>query len=199
MSDVPIPRNIDSIPNRQQVQEPSTRFIPPGHSYAEDHAAEGSGIEQLLSSKQGYIVGRLGNKFLRLDSDGHLLTVAPTRSGKGVSCIIPNLLDHPGSAFVIDIRGDTLARTADARLLKGQDVIVLDPYQITSGRWGYDSFNPLDVLKPGLPGFEKDVQRIVDALLFDPEGRKSNEPIWDNATKLALCGAIIYIKLCLPK
>ena len=31
--------------------------------------------------------------FLSIDNDGHIITVAPTRSGKGVGLIIPNLLN----------------------------------------------------------------------------------------------------------
>jgi type IV secretory pathway TraG/TraD family ATPase VirD4 len=45
----------------------------------------------------------------------HLLTVAPTRGGKGVSAIIPNLLMYPGSAFVIDPKGENARITAARR------------------------------------------------------------------------------------
>lgn len=38
--------------------------------------------------------------------DGPLITFAPTRSGKGVGCVIPNLLDFKGSAIVVDIKGE---------------------------------------------------------------------------------------------
>lgn len=207
MSDVPALRGKET---NELVQQPAARMVPEGHSYAEPQHGNGSGIEQLLSHasagasqdeqqrKQGYIVGRFGNQLLRLSTDGHVLTIAPTRSGKGVSCIIPNLLDHPGSAFVIDIRGDTIARTADARLLMGHDVVVLDPYHVTGGRWGYDSYNPLDILNPSNPDFDETVERLSQVMMFDPEGRSSKEPIWDNSTILVLNGALTYIKECLP-
>ena len=32
--------------------------------------------------------------YLGIESDGHILTVAPTRSGKGVGLVIPNLLNY---------------------------------------------------------------------------------------------------------
>ncbi len=192
-------KNPDNMPGPDFIAQPSPQLKPAGHSYAERReGAPPSGIERLLESQQGYIVGRLENKILRLNTDGHLLTIAPTRSGKGISCIIPNLLDHPGSAFVIDIKGETVERTADARLLMGQNVVVLDPYKVTGGRWGYDAFNPLDALKPGVAGFEQDVRRLARAIMFDPEGRSSREPIWDNATILALGSALLYIKTYLP-
>jgi type IV secretion system protein VirD4 len=37
--------------------------------------------------------------------EGHFLTLAQTRAGKGVSLIIPNLLYYGGSALVIDPKG----------------------------------------------------------------------------------------------
>ncbi|MCI5142939.1 MAG: transporter, partial [Candidatus Electrothrix sp. ATG1] len=45
-------------------------------------------------------------------NEGHLLTVAPTRSGKGTGQIIPNLLRWEGSAIVIDIKGENYLKTA---------------------------------------------------------------------------------------
>ena len=49
---------------------------------------------------------------LQYAGDRHLLTVAPTRSGKGVSSIIPNLLTYQGSAIVIDPKGENALITA---------------------------------------------------------------------------------------
>jgi type IV secretion system protein VirD4 len=77
---------------------------------------------------------------LRYAGDRHLLTVAPTRSGKGASAIIPNLLTYVGSAVVIDPKGENAMITA-ARRGKGdsgrsinglgQSVHVVDPWGIT--------------------------------------------------------------------
>ena len=151
-----------------------------------------SGIETLLDTAEGYIVGRLENELLRYKTDAHLLTISPTGGGKGTGLIIPNLLDHPGSAFVIDIRGETVAKTATARRLQGQTVIVLDPFDITKGQWGRDSYNPFDRIPKTTEDRSADDQilRLVNALMFDPSGRMSNEPIWDNATRNLLSGLI---------
>jgi type IV secretion system protein VirD4 len=47
-----------------------------------------------LESSGDLVIGRSGrnNKLLRYDGPAHLLTMAPTHSGKGVGTIIPNLL-----------------------------------------------------------------------------------------------------------
>lgn len=42
------------------------------------------------------------------------MTVAPTGSGKGIGAVIPNLLDYPGSALVLDVKGENAAVTAPA-------------------------------------------------------------------------------------
>ena len=85
----------------------------------------------------------------------HLLTVAPTRSGKGVSSIIPNLLTYPGSAVIIDPKGENALVTAyrrgkgdAARRIEGmgQDVLLVDPWDIAASTLGMRParFNPLD-------------------------------------------------------
>ncbi|MCB8878531.1 type IV secretory system conjugative DNA transfer family protein, partial [Acidisoma silvae] len=51
----------------------------------------------------------------RFRQHGHILTCAPTGAGKGIGAVIPNLLDYPGSAFVLDFKGENYAVTARAR------------------------------------------------------------------------------------
>ncbi|EAQ46901.1 hypothetical protein MED193_16949 [Roseobacter sp. MED193] len=82
--------------------------------------------------------------------DRHCLTVAPTRSGKGTTQIIPNLLTYKGSTVIIDPKGENAKITAAARMAMGQDVQIVDPWNIANVE-GFDAacFNPLDWLKPG--------------------------------------------------
>ena len=60
-----------------------------------------------LEGNGGLLIGRAieGGKLLRYDGPAHLLTVAPTHSGKGVSTIIPNLLTLDRSVVCIDPKG----------------------------------------------------------------------------------------------
>jgi type IV secretion system protein VirD4 len=60
-----------------------------------------------------------------------MLTCAPTGAGKGIGAVIPNLLDYPGSAFVLDFKGETYAATARARRAMGQTIALVDPFRIT--------------------------------------------------------------------
>ena len=62
--------------------------------------------EDFKGKNGGFVIGRKDGKLLRYTDDGHLLTVAPTRSGKGVGCVMPNLLDYEGSVLVTDPKGE---------------------------------------------------------------------------------------------
>jgi type IV secretion system protein VirD4 len=53
--------------------------------------------------------------FVHWDGDGHLLTIAPTRSGKGKTTIIPNLLRYKGSCVVLDPKGELFDATSKWR------------------------------------------------------------------------------------
>ena len=97
----------------------------------------------------GYMSGASRKSDARFRQDGHILTCAPTGAGKGVGGVIPNLLDYPGSAFVLDFKGENYAVTARARRELGQHVILVDPFGIT-GNAGH-ALNWLDTLDPASP------------------------------------------------
>ena len=60
----------------------------------------------------------------------HATLVAGSRSGKGRSIIVPNLLGgYQGSALVVDPKGELANLTATFRAALGQRVAVLDPFQ----------------------------------------------------------------------
>jgi hypothetical protein len=80
----------------------------------------------------------------RFRQDGHVLTCAPTGAGKGIGAVIPNLLDYPGSAFVLDFKGEIYAVTASARRALDHDVILIDPFGVTGAPTR--SLNWLDTL-----------------------------------------------------
>ena len=60
----------------------------------------------------GLLIGRDldSGKLLRYDGPAHLLTLAPTRAGKGVGTVIPNLLLAERSVLVIDPKGSAAGR-----------------------------------------------------------------------------------------
>ena len=84
---------------------------------------------RVLQTGDGLLIGRDGRtgRLLRYDGPAHLLTLAPTRSGKGVGTVIPNLLLVPRSVLVIDPKGENARVTHEARARFGP-VHVLDPF-----------------------------------------------------------------------
>lgn len=67
------------------------------------------------SGKGGLLLGVRGGRVIGWKDDRHLLTIAGSRAGKGVSVIIPNLIFYEGSAVIIDPKGENAARTAGRR------------------------------------------------------------------------------------
>lgn len=83
-----------------------------------------------LLGDQGLIIGKLNNKFLRFDAPEFISLGAPTRSGKGVSVVIPNLLEWDESAVVLDIKKECFDITSKYRkdILK-QQVYLFNPFE----------------------------------------------------------------------
>jgi type IV secretory pathway TraG/TraD family ATPase VirD4 len=124
----------------------------------------------------------------RFRQDGHILTCAPTGAGKGIGAVIPNLLDYPGSAFVLDIKGETYAVTARARRAAGQDVFLIDPFGITGA--ASHGMNWLDVLQPEDP----DVVALAGAMaeMLVVSGGEQ-DPHWTETARELLRGLLIYV------
>jgi type IV secretion system protein VirD4 len=124
----------------------------------------------------------------------HALTVAPSRSGKGASVIIPNLLMQPNCSYVLtDPKGELAYITAKWQRQCGQRVYIIDPWDI-QGREGAvhgiapSGFNPFDFIK-------HDPSRIIDnchqiAELLVPPNPEAKDPYWDDSARN-------LIKLCL--
>src|SRR6478672_12825553 len=63
-------------------------------------------------------------------SGRHVCTFAGSRSGKGRSAILPNMLHYPGSVLATDPKGELATVTARRRAAMGQAVHVLDPFAV---------------------------------------------------------------------
>lgn len=92
----------------------------------------------------GILVGRHNGRYLSLPGHLSVMLSAPTRSGKGVSVVIPNLLNWPDSAVVLDIKGENFEITAGYRAAHGQAVYAFSPFDpdARSHRW-----NPLSAAR----------------------------------------------------
>lgn len=96
--------------------------------------------------------------WLHWDGEGHLLTVAPTRTGKSMTLIVPNLLRYRGSAVVLDPKGELYERTSAWRSTLGP-VFRIAPFDDQSG-FPRHAFNPLSTVKSGA-----DARALADLMI----------------------------------
>lgn len=123
-----------------------------------------------------------------LEGEGHVITIAPTGTGKGRSCIIPALLRHEGPVIVIDPKGENVAVTARHRREMGQQVVVLDPIGITDEEPG--ALNPLDLIDAGAAD-AVDVAASYAVALLDDSGDPRNT-YWYQRAQSLLSGLMLH-------
>ena len=134
------------------------------------------------------------------DDDRHLVTVAGSRSGKGVSAILPNLAKYRGSVLVLDPKGENASLTAERRGKGrgvpdgglGQEVYVLDPFGKANVAHDYRAeFNPMSGLDPDSPMFVDYCASIADALVYATAKDANNH--WNNNARMVLKGFIAWV------
>lgn len=136
----------------------------------------------------------LSGQAIGIPDDRHIITIAGSRSGKGRSAIVPNLITYPGSVLAIDPKGDLAALTADWRAnFLHQRVVVLDPFDVAgdvSSRHA-GCFNPLSILTEDSETLLEDAGLIADSLVISAAGSK--DPHWDESAKQFLEGVILHV------
>ena len=129
--------------------------------------------------------GHIGNP-LFLKTDKHVLIMASTRSGKGVTLIIPHLLRYQGSAFVLDPKGENAKATGRQRAALNDKVHYLDPFGI-SGK-PQSRFNPLSRFTPD--NMEAESKALAAALFVVGDRERDH---WTAAGQQLLAAIILYV------
>ena len=143
-----------------------------------------------LRARSGLIVGRLGGMapaYLRHGGPQHVLLVAPTRSGKGVGIVTPNLLSWPGSVVVLDVKNENFETSSGFRQRCGQAVFRFapgDPALCTH------RYNPLDAVRRDATRRVADLQAI--AHLLTPGGA-GEQRMWNEEARALFVGLCLYI------
>lgn len=138
----------------------------------------------------GLLIGRNPHtgRLLRYAGPAHLITLAPTRAGKGVGTVIPNLLGVDRSVLVIDPKGENARIAGEARRRLGT-THVLDPFEVSG--MPSAAYNPLDRLTPDSLDLGEDAASLTEALVMDPPGQVT-EAHWNEEAKAILGGLIMF-------
>jgi type IV secretion system protein VirD4 len=125
--------------------------------------------------------------YLRHDGPEHILTYAPTRSGKGVGLVIPTLLSWPSSCVITDLKGELWALTAGWRKQHAKNKVLL--FEPAASEQGI-CWNPLDEIRINTDHEVGDVQNLAN-LIVDPDG-KGLESHWQKTAFALLVGLILH-------
>ncbi|MEL7218572.1 MAG: type IV secretory system conjugative DNA transfer family protein, partial [Pseudomonadota bacterium] len=129
---------------------------------------------------------------LGIKTKRHAITVAGSRTGKGVGVIHTNLRTWPHNALVIDPKGEAANVSWEARRDMGQAVHVLDPFN-AARKVPEDikaSYNPLDDLDPTSLTIKEDIAAIADGTVMRANTEAEH---WDNGAMRLLSGLIAYV------
>lgn len=117
------------------------------------------------------------------------LLLAPTRSGKGVSVIIPSLLNYPGSVIVFDPKGENWNITSGFRS-KFSYVMKFSPLSRDTIR-----FNPLAEIELNDYAYSQ-ANQIAD-ILYTTEAKADSASEFFNATAKDFTTAVIlHVRFC---
>ncbi|MGY4514859.1 type IV secretory system conjugative DNA transfer family protein [Lysobacter sp. HA18] len=133
------------------------------------------------------VVGRYGGRLLRLPGQQFAILAAPTRSGKGVGIVIPNLLEYQDSVVVLDIKQENFDLTSGWRKSQGHEVFLFNPFaeDRRSHRW-----NPLGYVSND-PAFRVSDLMAIAAMLYPDAG--DEQKFWVSQGRNAFLAFALYL------
>lgn len=143
--------------------------------------------KMLQPSNTGIIVGKFGGKLVRLPGQQFVILAAPTRSGKGVGIVIPNLLDYGESVVVLDIKQENFELTSGWRRSQGHEVYLFNPFaeDRRTHRW-----NPLTYVSRD-PAFRVSDLMSIAAMLY-PDGA-DEQKFWVSQARNAFMAFALFL------
>ena len=160
---------------------------PPLHGAAR-FAKEGEIRRAGFRAGDGIVLGKKGGKFLTFGGSEHCIVEAPTRSGKGVGIVIPNLLSWQESVVVLDVKRENWDATAGFRKKYGQAVYLFNPTDPEGRTARYNPLGYIDRTDPDQVVIE--LQKIATMLFVPPE---RGEPFWTDSARTAFVGVGAYL------
>ena len=138
-------------------------------------------------SSNGIVIGKFNGNLVRLPGQQFVILAAPTRSGKGVGVVIPNLLDYQESMVVLDIKQENFELTSGWRKSQGQEIFLFNPFaeDRKTHRW-----NPLSYVSRDSAFRVSDLLSIA-AMLY-PEG-SDDQKFWVSQARNTFMAFTLYL------
>lgn len=160
-------------------------------------ASDAERMKDVLSGQDGIFLGWAMGRFNRdwkfqeqraitYTGPRHLLTVAPTRSGKGACALIPNILSLNRSLIITDPKAQNAAVTAGLRRAVTK-TFLLNPFNELG--LGTSRFNPLAAFSIDSPTVFADVASLSEALIVT-EGK---DPHWPDSARNLVSLLILHL------
>lgn len=130
------------------------------------------------------VVGKLGPEFLFFRGQEFMFLAAPTRSGKGVGIVIPNLLHYRDSVVCLDVKGENFEMTSGFRAKCGQEVhrFAPDDENFMTACW-----NPLGYVRDD-PRFKVSDLMSITNTLYPP----SSDDVWSSTAESLFLGVSLF-------
>ena len=141
-----------------------------------------------LRARAGILLGYRSGRPLVFGGQEHVMLYAPTRTGKGVGVVIPNLLTWPDSVVVLDVKRENWEATAGFRAAHGQAVFLFDPLDPEGRTARYNPFGHIDRRDP--VAVLDELQRIATMLFPLPPNA---DPFWAESARTGFLGIGAYL------
>jgi type IV secretion system protein VirD4 len=151
-------------------------------------AREGELKHEGLRARTGLVLGSKAGRYLVFGGSEHVMLYAPTRTGKGVGVVIPNLLTWPDSVVVLDIKRENYDATAGYRAARGQTVHLFDPFAPEGRTARYNPLGGIDRTEP--VQLLDELQKIAGMLFTVPE---RTDPFWAESARTGFTGVAAYV------
>lgn len=142
--------------------------------------------ESGLYADKGVLVGKHKGRFLVFDSQQFIMLAAPTRAGKGVGVVIPNLLTYPDSVVVLDVKQENYDITSGFRAKHGHEVFLFNPFAEDMRTHRY---NPLGYISDN-PHFRIGDILAIGYAFWSGEGK---DPFFDDQARNLFLGLCLYL------